>query len=133
MLDALIDTKRKCAGTTESGKACNAYALTDSEFCLFHEPSLKEFRRQNHVYGGRQRKYVNIEGVKMEIKNIDSVIGLIEEVISNLKVMDMSVSQARALLSAAETAMKALEYRDLTERVEALEEEFKKEGLGRKE
>ena len=124
MLDQEVDIKRKCIGNTVEGKSCNAYALLDSEYCLFHAPELAEFRLENSKEGGRNRKYVNISGesIRVKIENVNSVMGLVEEVISNLRTMDISVTQARALLAAAETSLKVLEYKELSDRVKKLEE-----------
>lgn len=125
---AEFDTKRKCVGTTKDGQKCSAYALLDSDYCLFHAPELEDFRLESRKNGGRGRQYVKVAGetVKLNIKNIDSVVDLVEEVIANLRTMDISVSQARALLSAAETSLKVLEYKELAERVEKLEEAVEK-------
>lgn len=32
----------KCAGVTKAGKACDAYPMQGSEFCVFHQPKPNE-------------------------------------------------------------------------------------------
>jgi hypothetical protein len=110
----------KCAAINLDGSSCEAYAVNDSLYCWVHEPSLADKRTEARRTGGRARKY--IDGIPVNIDNIDDVLDIVSEVIGNLKNMDISVSQSRALLSSAETAMKALELKELTSRVERLEE-----------
>lgn len=52
--------KRRCKGTTRAGKACSAYPLTDSDFCLAHSDEERRasvgFTGEAGKLGGRPRK-----------------------------------------------------------------------------
>lgn len=113
-------TKPKCQATKLDGDSCNAYSLSDSIYCFEHEPSLEELRREAKAKGGRKRAYV--AGMKVSINSIEDVLDGISEVIGNLKVMDCTVSQSRALVDAYLAALKVFELKELEARMIALEE-----------
>ncbi len=112
--------KEKCKALNKDGTPCDAYSLSDSIYCWAHEPSLEDKRSFARSLGGARTKYS--QGIPASLGNIDDVLVIVSEVIGNLKNMDISLTQAKALLSACETAMKALEYRELAERVKLLEQ-----------
>jgi hypothetical protein len=120
-----METATKCQATTLEGVHCNAYALKDSEYCYFHEPSLESTRLEVSSLGGKRRRY--IEGMPVSITSIEDILTLVGEVVGNLKNMDISINQAKAILIACESAMKALEYKELTDRVALLEEKLRHE------
>ncbi len=118
-MEFFIMNKELCKATNQDGSPCQAYSLSDSIYCWAHEPSLENLRTEAKSIGGRKSKY--IEGMPVKITGIETILDLIGEVIGNLKEMDISISQARAMLTACDSAMKALEYKELSDRVAALE------------
>ena len=44
----------QCAGTTVSGRRCNAWVNEEGAFCLFHDPVRTEEAREARAKGGRR-------------------------------------------------------------------------------
>jgi hypothetical protein len=111
---------RPCTSTNLDGSPCKAYALTDSDLCWAHDPRLEDKRDFARKNGGRYPEL--IAGIPTKIAKIDDVLSLISEVVYNLRNLPISINQAKALLSACQTAMQAIEYFNMEERITALEE-----------
>lgn len=110
----------KCNFIKEDGERCDAYALTDSDLCFSHEPKLEEKRNLARSMGGRIAR--TIIGIPIELCSIEDVIGLLAEVIGNLRAMPISINQAKAIISSCETALHCLELGELSKRLTAMEE-----------
>jgi hypothetical protein len=114
---------RQCKAKTKSGKRCEGYALTGSDFCLTHDPKRAKDRADRNRRGGRaHRSPKPTEGVAApKIESVADVLAIVNFVIADLWVLDNTVPRARGLLAAGEAAVKALEIGELEERVAALE------------
>ena len=123
MLATATEVKPKCQASKLDGEPCNSYSVIGGDYCYEHEPSLAESRRESKAKGGRKRAYV--AGMKVSITAVDDILDGISEVIGNLKTMDCTVSQSRALVDAYLAALKVFELKELDDRVAEIEELMK--------
>jgi hypothetical protein len=47
---------KMCTATTKDGTPCQAAAVTESNYCFFHDPNKEAARREAQAEGGRQNK-----------------------------------------------------------------------------
>ena len=116
----LTEVKPKCTASKLDGDICQSYSVIGSEFCYEHDPAYAESRRESKAKGGRKRAYVG--GMKVSITAVDDILDGISEVIGNLRTMDCTVSQSRALVDAYLAALKVFELKELDDRVAEIEE-----------
>lgn len=117
------DETKRCTALNVVGEACGAPPVEGTSLCYWHseDPAVLAVMRKN---GGR-RKILPKEFVAADIKDIESILSIIQETIDELRQMDVTVPRQRTILTACETAMKAMELLDLTQRMEVLEESIK--------
>jgi len=123
-------TPRQCKAKTKSGAQCAAYAVKGSKFCLTHSPERARERAKRNKRGGEARRAIpkSSEGVDApRIANVGDVLGLVNWVIADTWHLENSAPRSRALLAAADQAVKVLQIGELEERVSALEK-FLSEG-----
>jgi hypothetical protein len=116
-------TPRQCKAKTKSGAQCAAYAVKGSRFCLTHAPERARERAKRNKRGGEARRAIPkvSEGIDApRIANVGDVLGLVNWVIADTWHLENSAPRSRALLAAADQAVKVLQIGELEDRVRAL-------------
>ncbi len=120
-------TSKQCQATKQNGGGCEATALSDSDFCFFHDPSIAAERKAAQSLGGKGNRMKTLDpntpGVK--IQNSENIIALLAETIDQVRrgIIDHRVANAVGYL--ANIAMRAVEQNELEARMRKLESVFK--------
>lgn len=115
---------RLCKATKADGSPCQAYRQHGSEFCYMHDPDRAAERKQAQARGGRARHdrvLFEDEPEAVAIGEMSDVVGVLEAALNATLRLENSVARNRAIGYLAGTAIKAIEYAELEDRVEALE------------
>ena len=110
----------RCNATKKDGSPCNAISISTDSKCWAHSEQLVTIRNAAKNLGGR--KPSEIMGIPLKIATMEDVMALISEQVANLWSLPVSILQAKALLTAADTAMKALELFEFEQKLNELEE-----------
>ena len=118
---------RQCRAKTRSGKRCGGYAVKGSAFCLTHSPERARERAARNRRGGLARIIPKATAGQdaPRIESIGDVLLLVNLTIADVWLLENTASRARALLAAAETAIKTLQIGELEARVAAIESALK--------
>jgi hypothetical protein len=118
-----MGTRRLCKASKLDGSKCRVAALTDSEFCFFHDPSRTTDRKAAQSLGGHgnRMKTLDPEGPDVKIQNSADIIALLSETINQVLkgVIDPRVANAVGYL--ANIAIRAQEQNELEVRIRNLE------------
>jgi hypothetical protein len=109
----------RCTATKVDGTPCNGISISTDSKCWAHSEQLTEIRNAAKNLGGR--KPTEIMGIPFAIANMQNVMDLISEQVANLRRLPNSIQQAKALLQAADTAMRALELFEFEKKLDELE------------
>lgn len=115
-------TPAQCRANTKKGTRCTAFAVKGSEFCLTHAPERAKERAARNRRGGLARVIPKVAGDAIEVASMTDVLGLVNAVILDTWQLENSAPRSRALLAAAELAIKAMQIGELEERVARLEQ-----------
>jgi len=113
--------RRRCKARTKSGERCKAYALTDSDYCAFHEPSLAgervKWRRAGGSQGAKKAALEQAAGVQTpaEVKQ------LLGNTIELVRRGEMDPSTANAIARLCNLQLKAIRETEYEERLQQLE------------
>jgi hypothetical protein len=112
----------QCKAKTRTGARCTAYAVSDSQYCFTHAPERARERAQAHRRGGCNRIAPKVGKWQGRIKTIDDALTFLNDlVIPDLIALENTVTRARALIAAIETAIKAIDAGEVERRLTALE------------
>jgi hypothetical protein len=118
----------RCAGITAAGDRCKAEAMPEAEWCWNHHPDSEQARRRRASKGGRRggrgRPIAELGSLRDE--NADIRRRLLEgELLPN--VAAVAVQSINTDIRAVGATLKAREQEELVERLEALEEQLKRD------
>ncbi len=107
----------------KNGKRCNAKTLTGDRYCFMHSqnPDVKEKRKKALSQGGKNahKEYPLIKDTIM-VKNNRDVIDLINKLVREVRVDEISVKKANCVGYLLNISLKALDS-ELEERIKNLE------------
>jgi hypothetical protein len=122
----------QCEATTKRGARCRAWTMDGSRFCFVHDPATVKERAEARAAGGRARHGRNVgatgDGDPVTIETMGDVVELLTDAVNDLLRLENSIARARAVATLANSLIKALEFAELAERVEALERILKEKG-----
>lgn len=117
-----------CAGRTQVGEACAAYAVSGSDYCFSHAPERREERLAARRKGGKARQAPSVAAApeNVSLRTVEDVQALLELVVVDTLAMQNGQARNRLLIAAAQAALTAVEkeidigaIRELVERIEA--------------
>lgn len=116
-------TKKKCKFIKPDGENCEAWAMTDSDFCYFHNPDISDKeKRAIQSRGGQANKIKVLEPLEpMTLKEGEDVILLLEDTINKVREGKMDLRVANCIGYLAGHLIKAIETTKLEGRVEIIE------------
>jgi len=116
-----VSKQRTCEARRHNGEPCRMPPLQGSRFCWAHDPSKAKERAEARKRGGFMAHRPAGDVGEVDLRDVRSVLALIERAIRDTLALKNSVPRNRAIGSLAATALKALEIGELERRIEALE------------
>lgn len=111
----------------KNDKQCQAYAITDSDFCFAHDPANAKKRAEARKKGGYNRRIIkNTKNEHSPIKSIKDINAILESSINEALLLETSQSKLRIVGYLCQIALKGQELGSLEERVNAAEERIEK-------
>ena len=117
--------RRTCQAHRIDGQPCRAVPLSDSAYCLMHDPANAQAVAEARRLGGlRRHKEIAIHGAYAfeGIASVPAIQRVVEVAIEETLALENSVARNRTLGSLAQTALKALEVGELAEEVRVLKQ-----------
>jgi hypothetical protein len=114
---------KRCGATNRDGSSCRAAALPGSLFCLFHDPSRSDERREAQARGGRQNhmKTLDVSAPDVSVKNRTDAIALLSETINQVRKGQIDPRVANCVCFLTNTLIKTIDDAQLDARIEQLE------------
>lgn len=112
---------KRCKFIKTDEKQCEAWAMTDSDFCFTHNPDTKEEKQLAVTKGGKspKRNYNPLEPI--EIESTKDVVELISQTINEVRLGEINIRVANCIGFLSGHLIKALEVANLEERVAKVE------------
>jgi hypothetical protein len=103
-----------CAGLTNAGQPCTAFAVSDSVYCFAHAPERKAERLAARKAGGRARQPLSVAAKPdtMRLRTVEDVQQLLEAVALDALQMSNGQARNRLLVAVAQVALTAIERAD---------------------
>ena len=115
--------KKQCQALKLDGSRCQAVTLPGSNFCFFHDPTMKETRQAGRSLGGRQTQMKTLDPASpdVNIKDCQDVARLLSETINQVRkgVLDPRVANSVGYL--ANVLIRAAEQGETERRLNELE------------
>jgi hypothetical protein len=118
-----MGTKKLCKANTSNGTKCKAAAVTDSEFCFFHDPAGAADRTAAQSLGGHGNRMKTLDAGTPDVKiqNSGDTIVLLSETINQVRKGFIDPRVANSVGYLANIAMRAVEQNELEARIRKLE------------
>ena len=117
----IVSTDKKCAYIHPDGVRCKGNSCLGSPFCFFHNPEVKNLRRDAQRRGGEARKKANERGHHV-IESPRDVGHILTEAINEAVSLPNSAAKGRTIAALADLALKAFRMGEWHDRITALEE-----------
>ena len=114
-----------CTSNTKAGKACTAQAMQGAEYCYRHNPDIPEADKiQASVAGGNtQRKAVLKNADPVTLRNVESIISLVESNIDGVRTGKLDPKVSNAVVQNLGILLKVYELALVDGRVRKLEQQ----------
>ena len=115
--------KKRCRFIKTDKQKCKAWAMSDSEFCYFHNPDISEAEKKEIQSKGGQANKIKVLKplLPITIKQGDDVILLLEDTINKVRAGEIDLRVANSIGYLAGHLLKAIEIAKLEGRVEIIE------------
>ena len=115
--------KKRCRFIKTDKQKCKAWAMTDNEFCYFHNPDVSEAEKKEIQSRGGQANKIKVLKplLPITIKQGDDVILLLEDTINKVRAGEIDLRVANSIGYLAGHLLKAIEIAKLEGRVEIIE------------
>lgn len=70
---------RRCTASTKGGDPCRGYALADSEFCSFHDPSRAQVIQGGRLKGSNTSTLPRLRLARLPMGTPDELLALLED------------------------------------------------------
>lgn len=121
--------KNFCKFIKTGDEKCEAWAMTDSNFCFSHNPEMEEAKKEAVIKGGQSPKKNFNPLPPVKIKDNKDVVKLVSQVINEVRQGVVDVRVANCLFYGSGMLIRALEISDLEERIGKLEEALNKKEM----
>jgi len=119
---------KKCKFIKASGDRCNAYSMSNSDYCFTHNPEVAKERALAHRKAGLANRWELGEGVadlgwakSIRLKRPRDIVRFTSKVMNDLRQGKIEPRLATALFYGANVLIKAFEVSEITEKVEKIE------------
>lgn len=127
--DTAVSQKRRCSYISGTGAGCRAYAVKDSTFCFYHDPSpIAIAKREKGLRDKSKRSNAQKDGLPewepRALDTLESVRDALSELFNAGAKGDITAARLSALSAISNSISKAIEGSDLEERITALEQKM---------
>ena len=121
----------KCKQIKDDGTPCGAFAMSESEFCFFHNPDIDEAEKKDaQTKGGANRALVNKESLPaIPVKAPSDAITLLNDTIDRVRSGKLDIRVANCIGVLTGHLLKAFEVAELTSKVEFIEQVIQKRAV----
>ena len=127
--DVPVSQKRKCSHISGTGAACGAFAVKNSPFCFYHDPSPEAIAKRERGLRDKNKRSNAKDGLpdweSRPLDTLEAVRDALSELFNSGARGDVSAARLSALSAISNSISKAIEGSDLEERIAALEEKLK--------
>ena len=113
----------KCSHIKADGQPCEANAVTDSEFCYFHNPDISDQeKREAQSNGGKGKALTLAEPLPvLPLFTPDHAVMLIADTISRVRAGTLDIRTANCLGFLSDKLLNAFEVSTINSRLELIE------------
>jgi hypothetical protein len=115
---------KTCKSLKETGERCRAFAVRDSDYCLWHDPEHADDVAEGRRLGGLHRRRARIISVAYDFEGLATMAQIrrpVEVAMLSVLGLEISLSRARTLGYLAQVAASLQEKGQTEERLAALE------------
>ncbi|MEK7537261.1 MAG: hypothetical protein AAB584_02350 [Patescibacteria group bacterium] len=123
-------SEKFCQFIKTDGEKCEAWAMTNNDFCFSHNPEMDEAKKESVIRGGQSPKKNFNPLPPVKVKDSKDVVKLVSQVINEVRQGIIDIRVANCLFYGSGMLIKALEIADLEDRVGKLEETLNKRDIG---
>ncbi len=118
-----MSDKKQCKSNNKQGERCKAYA-NENGVCFMHDATKGKERaaaRRNGGLATKQPHYADATVLPSTIRNISSVLIVLDYALQESVGLDNSIQRGRLLISIAHGYIEALKVGEMEQRLEAVE------------
>lgn len=122
-----MSDKKQCNAKNRRGEQCKAFA-SESGVCFMHDSAKGKERaiaRRNGGLATKQPHYADASVLPLSIRNIESVLIVLDYALQESVGLDNSIQRGRLLVSIAHGYVEALKVGEIEQRLEAVETALK--------
>ncbi len=112
-----------CIAKTKANKACNAQAMQGATYCYRHNPDIPEANKIEASIAGGKRKAVLTDASPVTLRNVESIISLIESNINGVRTGELDPKISNAVVQNINALLKVYELAIVDTRVRKLEQQ----------
>ena len=112
-----------CIANTKAGKDCTAQAMQGATYCYRHNPDIPEADKIQVSIDGGKRKAVLSEADPVTLRNVESIVTLIESNIDGVRTGKLDPKVSNAVVQNLGILLKVYELALVDGRVRKLEEQ----------
>lgn len=112
-----------CSSTKKDGSQCKSNAMTGSEYCFFHNPSISSTqRKQAQIKGGKNRRSRVISPLApLPLHSSEDIVKLLASTITEVRAGSIDVKIANCIGVLSSHLLRAIEVVEFEKRLQALE------------
>lgn len=111
-----------CNSNTAIGNSCSAQAMRGANYCYRHNPEIPEADKIQASIDGGKRKAVLTNADPVTLRNVDSIVSLIESNINCVRTGELDPKVSNAVVQNLNVLMKVYELAIMDSRVRKLEQ-----------
>lgn len=111
-----------CTSNTKAGKQCTAQAMQGATYCYRHNPDIPEADKIQASIDGGKRKAVLTNANPVTLRDVNSIINLIESNINDVRTGAIDPRVSNAVVQNLSVLLKVYELAIVDSRVRQLEE-----------
>jgi hypothetical protein len=118
-------SNRTCSGVRTGGQPCQAAPLSESDYCLWHDPEHADTVAEARRLGGSRRRKEATIAVAYDVEGLGSIAAIrriVEVAVLDVLSLENTVPRARAIAYLAQIAAKLLEVGEHEERLARIEQ-----------
>ncbi len=112
-----------CIANTKAGKACTAQAMQGATHCYRHNPDIPEADKIQASVDGGKRKAVLTNAEPVTLRNVESIVTLIESNINGVRTGELDPKVSNAIVQNLGILLKVYELAIVDSRVRKLEQQ----------
>lgn len=112
-----------CVAETKAGKPCTAQQMQGTTYCYRHNPDIPEADKIEASIAGGKRKAVLANADPVTLRNVESIVSLIESNINDVRTGVIDPKISNAVVQNVNALLKVYELAIVDQRVRKLEEQ----------